>query len=91
MVAVGEVSGHLDLALSNLAEHIEQVYKIKSKIIQSLIYPIVLIIISICIVIILLVIVIPSIIEQFILYDKSLPLSTRILILTSNWLEEYFF
>lgn len=91
MVAVGEVSGHLDLALSNLAEHIEQVYKIKSKIIQSLIYPIVLIIISICIVIILLVIVIPNIIEQFILYDKSLPLSTRILILTSNWLEEYFF
>ncbi|QHB33754.1 type II secretion system protein F [Yersinia canariae] len=88
MIAAGELSGNLSEVLSNLADHIEQVYKIKNKIAQALIYPIILIIISIGLIGILLSVIIPNIIEQFVSYDKTLPLSTRILMVSSYWLED---
>ncbi|HHL2560530.1 TPA: type II secretion system F family protein [Yersinia enterocolitica] len=88
MVAAGELSGHLGLVLTNLADHIEQVQKVKSKIIQTLIYPAILVSVSIGVIAILLTLIIPNIIEQFVSYDKVLPLSTRILIVTSHWIDE---
>ena len=88
MIAAGELSGHLGLVLSNLADHIDQVQKIKRKIIQTLIYPAILVLISIVVIVILLTLVIPNIIEQFIYYDKALPLSTRVLMITSHWIED---
>ncbi|OVZ90018.1 type II secretion system protein F [Yersinia kristensenii] len=88
MIAAGEVSGQLNVVLSNLADHIEQVYKIKNKIIQALIYPLILVSISIGVIVILLSVIIPNIIEQFADHDRLLPLSTRILIVSSHWFEE---
>ncbi|CNI57371.1 type II secretion system F family protein [Yersinia vastinensis] len=89
MITAGEVSGHLDIVLSKLADHIEQGYKLKNKIIQALIYPMFLILISIGVIIILLSIVVPNIIEQFVLHDKSLPLSTKSLMTVSYWVKDY--
>ncbi|WP_174848550.1 type II secretion system F family protein [Yersinia artesiana] len=88
MIAAGELSGHLGLVLSNLADHIEQVRKVKSKIIQTLIYPAILVSISIGVIVILLTLVIPNIIEQFASYDQALPLSTRALMATSHWVKD---
>ncbi|MBW5812409.1 type II secretion system F family protein [Yersinia kristensenii] len=88
MIAAGELSGHLGLVLSKLADHIEQAYKVRNKIIQALVYPVILILISIGVIIILLSVIIPNIIEQFISYDKVLPLSTRVLMVTSHWVED---
>ena len=88
MIAAGELSGHLGLVLSNLADHIEQVRKVKNKIIQTLIYPAILVSISIGVIVVLLTLIIPNIIEQFFSYDKALPLSTRVLIITSHWVED---
>ncbi|CNH61931.1 general secretion pathway protein [Yersinia thracica] len=88
MIAAGELSGHLGLVLSKLADHIEQAYKVKNKIIQALVYPAILILISIGVIITLLSVVIPNIIEQFVSYDKILPLSTRVLIVTSHWVKD---
>ncbi|AYD45054.1 type II secretion system F family protein [Yersinia rochesterensis] len=88
MIAAGELSGHLGLVLSKLADHIEQAYKVKNKIAQALVYPAILILISIGVIITLLSVVVPNIIEQFVSYDKVLPLSTRVLIMTTHWLED---
>lgn len=88
MIAAGELSGHLGLVLTSLANHIEQVRKLKSKLIQTLLYPTILILISIGVTVILLTLIIPNIIEQFVSYDRVLPLSTRVLMVTSHWLEE---
>lgn len=87
MIAAGELSGHLGLVLSNLADHIEQARKVKSKITQTLIYPAILVSVSIGVIAILLTLIIPNIIEQFVSYDKVLPLSTRVLMVTSHWIE----
>ncbi|EOI7480403.1 TPA: type II secretion system F family protein [Yersinia enterocolitica] len=88
MIAAGELSGHLGLVLSNLADHIEQARKVKSKITQTLIYPEILVSVSIGVIAILLTLIIPNIIEQFVSYDKVLPLSTRILMVASHWIED---
>lgn len=88
MIAAGEVSGHLDLVLSKLAEHIEKTYMIRNKIIQTLIYPCFLVFVSISVIIILLSFVIPNIIEQFSFHEKALPLSTRTLMTVSYWLKD---
>ncbi|EKN4711276.1 type II secretion system F family protein, partial [Yersinia enterocolitica] len=87
MIAAGELSGHLGLVLSNLADHIEQARKVKSKITQTLIYPAILVSVSIGVIAILLTLIIPNIIDQFVSYDKVLPLSTRVLMVTSHWIE----
>lgn len=88
MITAGEVSGHLDIVLAKLADHIEQTYKIQSKIIQALIYPGFLVFISISVIVILLSIVIPSLIEQFTFYEKELPMSTRLLMALSYWVKD---
>ncbi|CNB20546.1 type II secretion system F family protein [Yersinia enterocolitica] len=88
MIAAGELSGHLGIVLSNLADHIEQARKVKSKITQTLIYPAILVSVSIGVIAILLTLIIPNIIEQFVSYDKVLPLSTRILMVASHWIED---
>ncbi|CNE88055.1 general secretion pathway protein [Yersinia rohdei] len=88
MIAAGEVSGHLDLVLSKLAEHIEKTYMIRNKIIQTLIYPCFLVFVSISVIIILLSFVIPNVIEQFSFHEKALPLSTRTLMTVSYWLKD---
>lgn len=88
MITAGEVSGHLDIVLSKLAEHIEQTYRVQKKIIQSLIYPGFLILISIGVIVVLLSVVIPSLIEQFSFYEQALPLSTRVLMVSSFWVKD---
>ncbi|CNH52206.1 type II secretion system F family protein [Yersinia pekkanenii] len=84
MIAAGELSGHLGMVLSRLADHIEQTQRLQKKVVQALIYPTVLIFISIGVIVILLSIVIPNIIEQFSFDINALPVSTRILMNISH-------
>lgn len=84
MITAGEISGHLGMILSRLADHIEQTQKVKRKLGQTLIYPAILIIVSLGVVIILLSVVVPSIIEQFSFENNELPFSTQTLMAVSN-------
>ncbi|MFG1174506.1 type II secretion system inner membrane protein GspF [Erwiniaceae bacterium CAU 1747] len=86
MVAAGEVSGHLAPVLERLADYIEQRQQMKNKITQALIYPMVLTTVAIGVVSILLTAVVPKVIEQFVHMKQTLPLSTRMLIGTSDGL-----
>lgn len=84
MITAGEISGHLGMILSRLADHIEQTQKVKRKLGQTLIYPAILIIVSLGVVIILLSAVVPSIIEQFSFENNELPFSTQTLMAVSD-------
>ncbi|NIK99580.1 type II secretion system protein F, partial [Yersinia aleksiciae] len=87
MIAAGELSGHLGIVLSQLAEHIEQTQRLQKKIVQALIYPAILIFISVGVIIILLSVVIPNIIESFSFDNQVLPLSTRVIMTVSFFLK----
>ncbi|PNM26450.1 type II secretion system protein F [Yersinia enterocolitica] len=84
MITAGELSGHLGMVLSRLADHIEQAQKVKRKLGQTLIYPIILILMSLSVIIILLSVVVPNIVEQFYLESNALPFSTQVLMTVSN-------
>ncbi|WP_174847878.1 type II secretion system inner membrane protein GspF [Yersinia artesiana] len=89
MVAAGEASGHLDKVLLRLADNAEQSQKLKSKMLQAMIYPLVLTVVAIAVVAILLTAVVPKVIEQFIHMQQALPLSTRLLISLSDALRDF--
>ncbi|ANU37794.1 Type II secretion system protein [Vibrio scophthalmi] len=90
MVAAGEKSGHLDGVLERLADYAENRQKMRSKLQQALIYPVVLVVFAIAIVAFLLASVVPKIVGQFVQMGQELPLSTRILISASEFVQHWW-
>ncbi|MEK6162317.1 type II secretion system F family protein [Vibrio cholerae] len=72
MVAAGEKSGHLDSVLERLADYAENRQKMRSKLQQAMIYPVVLVVFAVGIVAFLLAAVVPKIVGQFVQMGQAL-------------------
>ena len=88
-VAAGEQSGHLDTVLDRLADYAEGRQQMSQKVAQATIYPAILTIVALSVVVGLLVYVVPQIVEVFENTGQALPLLTRIMIGTSEFLQSY--
>lgn len=91
MVRVGENLGSLDEVIERLAELEEKKNILTSKVRAALWYPSFMLIFSAIVVIFLLVYVIPKITEMFKDQKRELPLPTKIVIGTSNFLSDFWF
>lgn len=89
MVAAGEKSGHLDTVLNRLADYTEQRQAMRSKLLQAMIYPIMLTIVAVGVISLLLALVVPKVIEQFEHMAQDLPWATQLLIVLSDFVRDY--
>ncbi|ABQ24893.1 type II secretion system inner membrane protein GspF [Geotalea uraniireducens] len=84
MVSAGEASGALEVVLERLAEFLEDQAAIRSKVITSLAYPILMVVVGVVVMLFLLAFVVPKIVTVFEESKATLPLITIILIKVSN-------
>ncbi|MDD4996289.1 MAG: type II secretion system F family protein [Patescibacteria group bacterium] len=89
MVRAGETAGKLDEVLDYLANEQEKNYDLMSKIRGAMIYPIFVISAVIGVMILMMVFVVPQLTDILKESGVSLPLPTKILIATSDFLENY--
>lgn len=88
-VAAGEQSGHLDPVLERLADYTESRQQLRQRVSHALIYPVILTVMAIGIVSGLLGFVVPKVVGVFENTGQALPLFTRILIASSDFLREH--
>tara|TARA_R110001592_G_scaffold7317_2_gene41088 strand:+ start:4297 stop:5523 length:1227 start_codon:yes stop_codon:yes gene_type:complete len=91
MIAAGEKSGHLDKVLNRLADYTEQREQMRSQLIQALVYPVIMTVVAVGVIAILLTKVVPQIVGQFEHMGANLPSSTKFLIASSEFLQDYGF
>jgi type IV pilus assembly protein PilC len=91
MVRAGEASGNLDEMLGRLAVFYEKEYYTKQKIKSAMVYPIVMSIVTVIVVIVLLTFVVPRFVNNFAAMGLELPLPTRIVIASSEFIKSKWY
>ncbi len=89
IVKSGETSGRLDEVLNYLADEIEKNHDMKAKIKGAMIYPVFILTGLVIVGIVLMVYVLPNLTAVIVDSGTTLPLATRIVIATSNFLQAY--
>jgi general secretion pathway protein F len=89
-VAAGEQSGHLDAVLERLAEFTESRQILQQQVRNALIYPVALVVTAAAIISFMLAYVVPKVVDIFENYGQQLPLLTRMMLWTSEFLREYW-
>ena len=88
MVAAGEASGALEIILERLAEFQEDQDAVRSKVVTSLAYPILMVVVGTGVMMFLLGFVVPKIVTIFEQSKATLPLITVVLIKTSHFVQK---
>ena len=89
-VAAGEQAGHLDTVLERLADYTEGRHALRQRVSHAMIYPIALITIAFLIIALMLVYVVPKVVSVFRSTGNELPILTRVLIGTSEFLRDWW-
>ena len=89
MVRAGEEGGQLSGALETLSIQMERSSTLKKKIKGAMIYPSIVIIVMMIIGVLMMIYVVPSITATFTSMDVELPMTTQILIGTSNFMSQH--
>lgn len=89
MVAAGEESGKLPQSLEIVAEQLTKSYDLRRKVRGAMIYPTIIVIVIILIGILMMIFLVPNLTAVFKELGAELPLSTRLVIATSNFLSQH--
>ena len=89
-VSAGEQAGHLDTVLERLADYTEGRHALRQKVSNAMIYPLALTLIALGIISMMLVYVVPKVVSVFRSTGNELPILTRGLIATSDFLQAWW-
>jgi type II secretory pathway component PulF len=90
MIRLGEAGGNVQNSLKRLADFLEKERELKNSIRSALIYPSFIFVVSILTIIVLIGFVIPRLVTMFEDMGQILPLPTKMLILASGFLRDYW-
>jgi type IV pilus assembly protein PilC len=88
-IAAGEEGGNLEVVLRQMAEYIEKGVATQKQIKNALTYPVIVVLVAIGVIAILVTFVFPTFASLYSQLGAQLPLTTRILIGVTNWLNHY--
>lgn len=91
MVAAGEASGSLDVAIERMATQYERSAKTSSMVKKAMIYPIVVLVVAVAVIVVMLTVVIPNYVTMFADLGTELPAITVMVRDLSNALINYWF
>lgn len=91
MIAAGEASGNLDVAMERVASQLEGSAKTQAMIKKAMIYPIAVVIVAIAVSVVMLVYVIPNYESMFADLGTDLPGITKMYVAMSDFLRGYWF
>lgn len=91
MVAAGEASGSLDIAIERMATQYERSSKTQGMIKKAMIYPIVVCIVAVAVIVVMLTVVIPNYVNMFATLGTDLPAITKMVQSASNALIAYWY
>lgn len=89
MVAVGEQSGDLETVLRRMADYIERQAAAMAKVRQAMTYPIIVFCLAIAVAIIMVTVLLPPLVDMFTKLGGELPITTRLLIGTIEFIRKY--
>lgn len=90
LIAAGELSGTLSDALNYLANQLEKDYDLRSKVIGAMTYPIFIVVALVVVGILMFVWVLPNLVAVLQESNAELPVTTKILIFTTNLMQKYW-
>ena len=90
MVRAGESSGTLPVVLTRLSDFLDYQMKLKSKIVGSMTYPVIMMVIGTLMIGFLFITIVPKLVGIFADIGQELPLVTRLVIGFSNFLQSYW-
>ncbi len=89
LVSAGEDSGDLGAVLGSLADYLESSQQLRSKLLQAVAYPVIVVLVAIAVVTLLLTYVVPQVVGVFQGAHQKLPLLTVMLIALSGFIRHW--
>lgn len=89
LVKAGEAAGELGEVMSRLADYLAESQSLRSKTLEAMIYPLVMVVVALSVVGVLLAYVVPQVVTVFENQRQTLPLLTRALLSVSSAVRDY--
>jgi type IV pilus assembly protein PilC len=90
MLTSAELTGNLDIVLDQLADYIDRDIEARGKVTGAMIYPAVVAVMAVVVVVVLATFVMPRFVTFFKSFNAQLPLPTRMLLASSNFVSTYW-
>ncbi len=89
LIQAGEISGNLDASIEHLSDYLESQQQLRERIVNAMIYPLILLFVTVFSIVLLMVVVMPKFKQLFEDMDAELPAVTQVFLSTSDFLRDY--